>query len=361
LKHKIIPIFIPHLGCLDSCIYCDQKKITGFDEEISPGEIQGKIETCLSHIISHYPSIAPQNIQIAFYGGNFTGLDLSLQESFLQIVGKYVEGGLVDSIRVSTRPDYLDQQELSFLKEGYVKTIEMGVQSLDEKVLSVSGRSYLPGDVWESFQRLRRNRFQVGVQMMLGLPGETVSSARSTVKKIIEWKPDFVRVYPTLVIRGTGLEKLYREGSYCPLSLRETVGLCKAFLVNFEVNDIPVIRLGLHPSESLLERIVDGPFHPALKYMIKSEIAYDLVSLLMKRHGSLSFERGVFYIPEGSLSEFKGMKSENIRRFKRDFGLENFSFVEESDVGPKKLRAVLDRKEIEVSRKDLLSEACYQL
>lgn len=361
MKLKIIPIFIPHLGCFDHCIYCDQKGITGINAEISTDVVQERIETYFSQILTSCPGISSANIQIAFFGGNFTGLDPAVQESLLEISKSYVEKKLVDSVRISTRPDFLNQDILSFLKERYVRTIEIGVQSLDDEVLSQSGRNYHSEDVLRSFKRLRENRFQVGIQLMLGLPEDTPEKIKETVRTTINLKPDFVRLYPTLVIQGTALEKLYQEGKYRPMRLDEILRLCKAILLNLEMHQIPVIRLGLHPSESLMDRIVDGPFHPALKHLVKSEISYDLISLAFKKHPKPDYNRAVFYVPRGSLSEFKGYQKENIRKTETEFKVRHVDFVEQEEIMQGTLKALLDDEETEVHKKDLMALKSYHL
>jgi len=361
LRPKIIPVFIPHLGCVNDCIYCDQKKITGIEHKISNRKIRKTIDLYLLKIFSDYPNISSRNIQIAFYGGNFTGLDISHQESLLEISKSYVERGSVGSVRISTRPDFLDQKKLIFLKERYVKTIEIGVQSLDDSVLAISGRNYSSRVVYDSFNLLRDNHFQIGIQIMLGLPGDTFESLKSTIKKIINWKPDFVRLYPTLVIKGTPLEKLYKERKYNPMNLDEVISLCKIILLNLEINNIPVIRLGLHPSFSLLDKIIDGPFHPSLKYLVKSEIDYDLMNLIFRKYKREVCNSVIFYIPEKSLSEFRGFKRKNILRIKERFKINNIDFVEKKEIKQGNLIASFDNKEIKMSQKDLMYQNDYSL
>lgn len=361
MRSKIIPIFIPHLGCPHHCIYCDQKKITGIEYEISEEKIREIIDTYHSHIFHHHPSISKDDIQIAFYGGNFTGLDLSLQEALLEILKKYVEKGMIGGVRISTRPDFLNQEQLSFLKKRHVRTIEIGVQSLDEEVLARSGRDYSPEDVFESIRRLHSNGFQVGVQIMLGLPGDTFEKAKTTVKKIIDLRPDFVRLYPTLVIKDTPLERLYAKGEYRPFSLDDVIKLCKTILLNLEMNRIPVIRLGLHPSVCSLDKFVDGPFHPSLKHIVKSEISFDLLSLAFEKYKDRDCSPVVFYVPEKNLSEFKGFKRKNILRIKERFHVDAIGFVEKKGVTQGSLIARFDKRDIAISYKDLMYQDSYQL
>lgn len=235
------------------------------------------------------------------------------------------------------------------------------MQSLDDSVLAISGRNYSSLDVYDSFKLLRDNHFQIGVQIMLGLPGDTFERSKSTIKKIIDWKPDFVRLYPTLVIKGTPLEKLYRDGKYSPMDIDEVIRLCKIIVLNLEINNIPVIRLGLHPSVNFLDHIIDGPFHPSLKYLVKSEIDYDLMYLIFRKYKRKIYHRVVFYIPEGSLSEFRGFKRKNILRIKERYRVNNIDFVEKKEIKQGNLIANLDNKRIKMSQKDLTYQNDYHL
>lgn len=206
--------------------------------------------------------------EIAFYGGSFTGLDRDIQKNYLDTACRFVAAGSIDSIRVSTRPDYITDGALALLKGYKVETVELGVQSMNGEVLRLSGRGHTAIDTITAVALLKRYNFKIGLQFMPGLPGDTKETILSTSNKIIELQPDFVRIYPTLVVRDTPLEEMYQRGLYTPWSLADMVEICKKLVCLFNAKGIPIIRLGLHASESLGKAIVAGPYHPSLRGLV---------------------------------------------------------------------------------------------
>lgn len=267
-KQLIIPIFIPHLGCPHRCVFCNQKRITG---EIPRPTIVGFQIPNIKETVERYLSTWKGNgrIEIAFYGGSFTGLDHNLQEGFLKTAYRFIDEGRVDALRVSTRPDYITDDGLTLLRGYGVGTVELGVQSMMEDMLIKAERGHSAEDVYSALGILKRRGFKVGIQIMPGLPGDTRETILFTVKEVVRLGPDFVRVYPTLVVRDTPLEGLYLKGLYKPWSLVDMVSVCKEVNELFKIAGIPVIRFGLQPTEGLLQGIVAGPFHPSFRQLLE--------------------------------------------------------------------------------------------
>ena len=293
--------------------------------------------------------------QIAFYGGSFTALPLERQESLLSSVLPYLNNKTIDSIRLSTRPDSITIENLALLKRYKVKTVELGVQSMDNSVLSLSERGHSADDIRSSCKMLKSQGFEVGIQIMPGLPGDTFESSLYTVDEVIKLKPDFVRIYPAVVIKNTGLADLYLSGSFKPLSLGNAVKLTKILLISFEVNNIPVIRIGLQPASSLMEKdvILDGPFHPAFRQLVESEIAYDIMKHTIHRRQKL--KHGIFFIHPAELSNYIGQKRSNIKKIKSEIG---FTIDIKSNSSLKSGEAIFDNslKRIYIERKEVLKD-----
>ena len=270
-NHIIIPIFIPYQGCTNRCIFCQQWTITNRSENLrTPDDIRNTIEAAFKS--KKYLTPGPK--EIAFYGGTFTSLPGTEMARMLGAVRPYMEKGIIHAIRVSTRPDSLDKGKLDILKDYGVATVELGVQSMDNRVLSLANRGHSAEDTVNAVQLLKEGGFKVGVQLMPGLPGDSGEVFMDTIDKVIGLKPDMARLYPTLVIRGTKLAQWYNEGRYTPMGLRETINLCKEACIKLEGSGIPVIRIGLMSSPSLLKKgeIIAGPWHPSLGFLVRSAI-----------------------------------------------------------------------------------------
>jgi histone acetyltransferase (RNA polymerase elongator complex component) len=259
--------------------------------------------------------------QIAFYGGSFTAMDRTFQTQLLSAVQPLIRKGVVDSVRVSTRPDYIDHQTLDLLKEYGVRTVELGVQSMVEEVLRYSNRGHTIDDTLRAVEMLHGRGFEVGIQMMVGLPGDDVQDNAHTVDRMIRLNPHFTRIYPTVVLKGTLLEKWYRSGRYRSLSLEEAIAICKRAFLQFYRAGIPVIRLGLQSSPELEteECVVAGPYHPAFGQLVESSLFYDMATYLMaKSQGSRIFRARV---SPSDLSNIRGQKNQNLYQLKERFGL----------------------------------------
>jgi len=325
-KPFIIPIFIAHFGCPHRCIYCDQGRIAHPASAIpTPEEIAEEVERYLKLGARKRKHL--RTVQAAFYGGNFTGLPLETQKGVLRSFAPFLEEGKVHSLRISTRPDYISNECLEILKAHKVATIELGVQSMDDKVLRISQRGYTKEKVKEAVRELHQGNFEVGIQLMIGLPGDSVQTFASTVEAVIDVNPHFVRLYPTVVIQGTQLEQWFRVGRYHPLSLAEAITLAKGALQRFRQARIPVIRIGLQPTPSLEApgAIVAGPYHPAFRQLVESSLLFEqAVSLL---YGSKTEREGAltFLICPQDISNFYGQGGQNIRRLRETFGLRDIA------------------------------------
>ena len=268
MKHYTIPFFIPHKGCPFQCVFCDQNNITG-QKSIKPDEVSGKIDLYLS-------TIDPRNadIEVGFFGGTFTGIDQKDQLAFLGPVQKYVKKGIIKGIRLSTRPDFIDKRKLSFLKDQSVKCIELGVQSISDRVLQASKRGYTSKDVKRASSMIKDLGFVLGHQMMLGLPLSDWADEYLTAKTAKDLGVQEVRIYPTLVIKNTELADRWVNKQYVPLSEAEAVERSAKLILYFGSNGIKVIKCGLHPSEGLLsgEDMLDGPFHTAFGFKVESRV-----------------------------------------------------------------------------------------
>ncbi len=310
----IIPFFIPHAGCPHQCVFCNQKKITG-RTETAPSDLT----VCIRRYLDTAPSAPPH--QVAFYGGTFTALPIALQKEYLKLTQPFIHAGFVKSIRLSTRPDAITREILDLLRAYTVETVELGVQSMNDRVLSLSGRGHSASDTASAVDVLKDYGFKIGLQLMPGLPGDSRQTFLSTMGQTIALKPDFVRLYPALVIRDTPLESLYHAGQFTPLSLDDAVSLCRHALIQFEDAGIDVIRIGLQPTEEL-ERagtIVAGPYHPAFRQLVESSIMLDRIRAVLAGAGAGTNSVQVMVNP-ADLSSAIGQKRSNIAALRKEFG-----------------------------------------
>lgn len=282
-KQYIIPIFVPHLGCPNDCIFCNQKSISGQKKNMTKEEAKNIIENYLKNIEED------AQVEIAFYGGSFTAIDEKVQEELLQVAYEYVKEGRVESIRISTRPDYINKQILKRLKKYKVKTIELGVQSANDYILKRANRGHTFEDVKKASKLIRWNGFVLGHQMMVGLPESTRIDEINTAKALIKLKPKMVRIYPVLVVKDTKLEEEYKNGAYEPLPLVQAVEVCKELVRMFYDKKIDIIRVGLQNTEEITNpdrkdsQVVAGPYHPAFRQLVESSMWYDAIVEKIKK------------------------------------------------------------------------------
>ena len=312
IKHSNIPIFLPELACPHRCVFCNQSRISGQFSVPKPSEVLAIVETHL-HTIP-----ANTSIQIAFFGGSFTGLPVSMQEEYLSIVQPYLKSGSVTGIRISTRPDYITEEILDMLISYGVEEIELGAQSFDNEVLLVSGRGHTNDDILKTSKLILSKNIRLGLQMMIGLPGDTFEKSMQTARAIIAAGAHSTRIYPTLVIKDTHLADLYSQGKYQVLSLEEAVRWSAHLYQLFEENGVIVLRTGLHPNEDFNSKksLVDGPYHPSFKELVLSRIWFDIFE------ESLPREKGrlTIFVPENQINHAIGYHSENREKLKNRFG-----------------------------------------
>lgn len=269
MRHFNIPVFIPELACPFRCVFCNQYNITAQIKAPATNEVKNTIE-------KHLETLPESNatIEVAFFGGSFTGLDIAEQNKYLDVVQPYLQSGQISGIRISTRPDYITPKILVNLKSRGVVAVELGAQSLNDKVLKLSGRGHSALQVEQAAKAVQEMGFELGLQMMTGLPGDTDENALETAHKIVALKADTTRIYPTLVIADTPLAKLFETGKYYPQTLDDAVELSARLFLIFHRAGVKVLRTGLHPSESFTtgEKLLAGPFHVAFGEMVMTHV-----------------------------------------------------------------------------------------
>ncbi len=310
----IIPIFLPNVGCREQCLFCNLK--VPAEGPPSPSSVRDLIEQSLSGLLSHKRK---GEKQVAFYGGSFTAMDPQHQLNYLREVRPFLDSGLIDSIRISTRPDALDSEALAILKEWGVKTVEVGAQSMIDRVLLLTHRRHCAQDTASAVSRLRGEGFEIGVHLMIGLPGDTLDGFLESLSRIIDLGPDFVRIHPTLVLKGSGLELLWKIGKYSPLSLDEAIRWLKRGLQKLESASIPVARIGLQPTEELKRDLLAGPYHAALHHLVDSAILLDKAKQLLETTPGAS--QVVFFCHPKDISNLRGQKNGNIEELRKEYHL----------------------------------------
>lgn len=303
-------------GCPHRCIFCNVRKTAGIYPDNLSEESFG--DTVHKHLKSSRKK--PDRVQIAFYGGNFTGMRKSDQIKFLEYARPFIHKGLVDGIRISTRPDCIDPECLDILKTFNVTTVEIGAQSMSDEVLDRAGRGHSSADVTNAIKMLKYRGFETGIQLMAGLPGDIRSSFEYTVEKTIALQPDTVRIHPTLVLSNTGLERDYLNGTYVPLTLTEAIDICKIALIRFEETGIPIIRLGLQTNQEMEApgSIIAGPYHPAFRSLVEESLYFDKASSLLSIE-HVKNKAVTFTLSPKDVSYFRGQKNRNLHRLKKRF------------------------------------------
>lgn len=286
MSYANIALFIPHQGCPHQCSFCNQKRITGQQTQPTGEDVKTAVETAISS-----GRCSRENTEIAFFGGSFTAVAQFYQEELLSAAFAYIKGGFVKGIRISTRPDCIDEATLRFLKNYGVTSIELGAQSMVDRVLIANHRGHTAQQVAEASKQIRMHGFSLGLQMMTGLYQSTAADDRYTAEQLEALQPDTVRIYPTIVMEDTALADLYRAGVYQPPELTETVALCSELLDFFEQHQRKVIRLGLHSSEELEHRIA-GPYHPAFAELCHSHRFLQALTAFLQKEN----------VPNGAIS-----------------------------------------------------------
>lgn len=307
-KQITIPIFIPHMGCPHCCVFCNQWKISSAEQKPDPDKIKHTIELYLSRISS-----TVEKVELAFFGGSFTAIPFEDQELFLSTVKPYMDKGIIKSIRLSTRPDYIDKERLDLLAAYKVSTVELGVQSFNDMVLDLSERGHGAEDVYKAIELLKLYSFRTGIQLMPGLPGDSFSISVDSASIAAALSPDDVRIYPAVVLKGTKLAKMHAQGEFTPLIIDEAVEVSAAMYRIFIENKINVIRIGLHPLDFHEETVVAGPYHPALGFLVKSRYRRDILEAAIEKSKSKkNLNLIILVIPSVCAEEYIGMKKCNI-------------------------------------------------
>lgn len=321
-KEYIIPIFVPHLGCPNNCTFCNQKKISGQTKMVTKQDVKDTIEYYLKNFKDDH-----KYVEVAFFGGSFTAIEKEKQEELLEAVQEYIHNKKVHSIRVSTRPDCIDKDILKRLKKYNVKTIELGVQSTNNYILSRCKRGHTGEDVKKASKLIRRYGFVLGHQMMVGLPESTKQDEINTAKELIKLKPEIVRIYPVLVIKDTELAEEYQRGEYTPLTVGQAVERCKEIVDLFNRKKITVIRIGLQNTEEITDpslkesSVVAGPYHPAFRQLVESSMWYDsIVNEIKKVNAKVKKVR--IKANDKNVNNIVGHKKENITKLKEVYDVD---------------------------------------
>ena len=320
----IIPIFLPHAGCPHQCVFCNQTSITGIGrDKVSSEKVERQI-----HGFLKYNKNNRRPVKVAFYGGNFLGLEEEYIKHLLNVSAKFVKNKDIDTIRFSTRPDTIDHDRLEIIKNYPVSTIELGVQSMDDRVLNMAKRGHTAFDTHRAVTLLKKLNYDIGLQMMVGLPGEDEASSLSTAYRIGELEPDFVRIYPTIVLKNSLLAGWYEYGKYRPWSLERSISHVKTLYLFFKKKNIPVIRMGLQAAEDLDSgaAVLAGPYHPAFGHMVHSKIFLDMATAIMEAE-KVTRETVALKVHPRSVSKMRGMKNSNVETLKRRFQLQSLKIV----------------------------------
>ena len=319
-RECVIPVFVPHLGCPHQCVFCDQRRISGSAESASAETVRQAISSAAA-----LPRSGAKR-QLAFYGGSFTAVPSALQEELLAVAAEAIARGELDAIRLSTRPDAIDDEVLARLRRFGVETVELGAQSMDDEVLRLSGRGHTAADVERAAAAIKAAGFRLILQMMTGLVGDSDEKDLATARRLIALRPEGVRIYPTVIVRGTPLWELWKRGEYREHTVEDAVRVCAKLLPLFEEAGIPVIRLGLNPTEELSGgEAAGGAYHSALGELVKSRVMLEKARALLKDVPPGSRVR--LGAAERSLSQAIGQKKENLLRLREECGLEDVKVV----------------------------------
>lgn len=341
-KHAIIPIFIPHKGCPNDCIFCNQRKITARSAAVTPEDVRTTIRTWLT-TLQDVPVV-----EAAFYGGSFTGIPLEEQRAYLEVAREYKENGAIQKIHLSTRPDYITREILDNLKEYSVDTIELGVQSFDEDVLRQSHRGHTVQQVYDAVAQIQDYGFELGIQLMIGLPGDTMEKCLYSARETARLRPHLARLYPTIVLDETDLYEEYRQGAYIPLSREEAVLRTKEMYKILEAAGITIMRVGLKSTDLIGDggAINGGTYHPAFRQLVEGAIARERIELLLnelnhKASGDSLTEnkRKIDVFSNGKwYSNMVGNEADNKKYFAHKFPEFNFRFRRDDDLADGQFR-----------------------
>lgn len=325
-KMKIIPVFVPHIGCPNDCVFCNQKRITGKGTVLATGKyVADIVEECRSTIDKDTYT------ELAFFGGSFTAIDIRVQEELLKVGKHYKDLGVVQSMRCSTRPDAINREILELQKKYGMDIIELGIQSLDDDVLKISNRGHNRRHSEEASKLIKEHGFILGHQIMPGLPGSTQKKDMNTCLDSIKMKPDMVRIYPTLIIKDTDLVDMYNSGEYNPLTLEEAVEISAFMYSQYHVNNVNVIRIGLQNTDSINkdEDVVAGPFHSAFRQLVEEKLYFSSISASLNDL-DLKGRNITIAANKKLVSSIAGQKKSNVLKLKEIYQIKSVSFADSS-------------------------------
>lgn len=328
-KPFIIPVFLPHSGCPNRCVFCNQTAITGNDGAF-PGKKQ--LQEDILRFLA-YKGKKRGKTEISFYGGNFLGLSREKIRTCLETAQCFIDRNMVDGLRFSTRPDTICRERLQWIADYPVSTIEIGVQSMVDAVLDTSRRGHTAADARQAMARLKQTGYQTGIQLMVGLPGDSPERSAYTARQVVSLAPDFVRIYPALVIENSPLANWYRAGRYRPLSLNECVTRVKDLYRIFTAAGIAVIRMGLQATDGLSSgSVLAGPYHPALGHMVRSEIMRDQAAEKIRQLAPEPASAVTLRVHPGNYSQMQGLKRQNLAELKAAFELSNVELIPDANM-----------------------------
>ena len=306
MRHVNIAVFVPHSGCPNQCSFCNQRAISGRTKQPAPQDVIDACETALKG------GCEQAEVQLAFFGGSFTAIEKGYMVSLLEAAQEYINNGFLNGgIRISTRPDFIDDEILYLLKKYGVRAIELGAQSMDDSVLALNKRGHTAEDVRKAARLIKKHGFELGLQMMTGLWGSDDTDSVNTAKEFIALKPDTVRIYPTVVLKNTLLGEKYESGEYAPPDLQQNVQLAATLLQMFEENSISVIRVGLHAQSDVERDYLACAYHPALRELCEGEIYYRKMLSALEGKPKGSYE---ITVSPCEISKATGQKKKNILR-----------------------------------------------
>ncbi len=328
LKPFVVPIFIPHAGCPHRCIFCDQNCTT---DSANPRPSADQAAAAITRFLT-YRRDAGRHTEISFYGGNFLGLPEDDILKLLECATKFIGDGRADGIRFSTRPDTIDEHSIGLLSNYPVSTIELGVQSMNDTVLETSRRGHTSQDVRRAVSCIREKEYRLGLQMMVGLPGDSPEFALATGKAVADLAPDFVRIYPTLILAGSPLARWYRQGRYTPLKLNEAVEQVATLYALFHRRSIPVIRMGLQSTDGLSSGtdLLAGPFHPAFGELVYSALWRNAMQRTIEACGLQGRRLSIRLHPK-LISQVSGHNRENLTSLERKYTLPGIELSTDDD------------------------------
>ena len=306
MSHCNIAVFVPHMGCPQQCSFCNQRVISGAAAQPTAADVDAACERAQK-------GVSPgDTVQLAFFGGSFTAIERGKMLELLAAAKRYVDSGFLNGgVRVSTRPDCINDEILTLLSAHGVRAVELGAQSMDDRVLALNRRGHTAQDVADAARLIRSYGLELGLQMMTGLYGSTDEDSLETASQLIALHPATARIYPTVVLRGTRLEELYHSGAYRPPTAEETVPLCSRLLQLFEESGVRVIRLGLHAQEDIARQMIAGAYHPALRELCQGEIYYRKAVEQLKEKPPGAY---LLVVSPASVSQMTGQKKKNLLR-----------------------------------------------